>query len=57
MWSFKVKIEHLLKHLFQPSWKFWGGCRNHSDLFRNENGDGEQAPWSPAFVDPSFLSR
>lgn len=37
MWSFKVKIERLLlKHLFQPSWKFWGGCRNLSGLLRDQ---------------------
>lgn len=42
MWSFKIKIfEHLLlQHLFQTSWKFWGGCRNLSGLLRGQNGEG-----------------
>lgn len=58
MQSFKIKIERLLlKHLFQPSWKFWGGCRNISGLFRDQNGEGERALWCPGFMDLSFLSR
>lgn len=57
MWGFKIKTERLLlKRLFQLSWEFWGGCRNLSGLFRNLNA-GEQALWSPAFLDPSSLSR
>lgn len=56
MRSFKIKIERLLlKHLFQPSWKFWGGCRNISGLFRDQNGEGEWALWCPGFMDLSFL--
>lgn len=58
MWSFKIKMERLLlKHLFQPSREFRGGCRNLSGLFRDQTGEEEQARWCPVFMDPSFLSR